>query len=48
VVCSASLRIIFSKRKTGKKKADNQGGQERKPKGNGIMEGTFREKPFMP
>jgi len=35
----ASLRIIFSKRKTGKKKADYQGGQEEKPKGNGIIGG---------
>jgi hypothetical protein len=39
VVCSASLRINFSKRKTGKKKADNPSGQQRKPKGNGISGG---------
>jgi hypothetical protein len=29
VVCSASLCINFSKRKTGKKKADNPSGQQR-------------------
>jgi len=36
VVCSASLRLNFSKRKTGKKKADNPSGLRGKPKGNGI------------
>jgi hypothetical protein len=37
-LCSAQLRFAnhFSKRKTGKKKASNQGGQWQKPKGNGI------------
>ncbi|EFK34063.1 hypothetical protein HMPREF0204_13132 [Chryseobacterium gleum ATCC 35910] len=42
VVCSASLRINFSKRKTGKKKADNPSGLSGKPKGNGISPGGWQ------
>jgi hypothetical protein len=49
--CFASLRCAnhFSKRKTGKKKADNQSEQCDKPKGNGIKEGFCERRiVFMP
>jgi len=48
VVCSASLRINFSKRKTGKKKADNPSGQGEKPKGNGISPGGWQGNTLQP